>query len=78
MSCFGCEVKEIAGQTDVDQLIREQLSVEIDRAAAAIVEKRIARCEACPFRSKHTCTKCGCYYKFRANLASKACPVHYW
>lgn len=78
MTCKGCDVKEQASETDVDELIAEQLSFEIDLADLALVEKRTSICESCPFRSLHTCTKCGCFYKFRANLNHKVCPAGKW
>ncbi|AZP03566.1 hypothetical protein [Jeotgalibaca ciconiae] len=78
MSCKGCDVKEEALAVDVDELIAEQLSFEIHLADEELVKKRVGKCEMCPFRSLHTCTKCGCFYKFRANLVNKECPVGNW
>lgn len=78
MACVGCEIKEEAQKYDVEALIAEQLQLEGNLAEAALVEKRVAICENCDFHSKHTCTKCGCFYKFRANLAIKNCPENKW
>ncbi|KAF1296229.1 hypothetical protein BAU15_10620 [Enterococcus sp. JM4C] len=78
MACVGCEIKEEAAQVDVEALIEEQLSLETNLVEAHILEKRLEICSACPFRVGTTCGKCGCYYKFRANLANKDCPAHYW
>ena len=78
MGCVGCELKAEAMEVDVDQLIEEQLGLEIDLVAAEIREQRVAQCLECPFRSLHTCVKCGCYYKFRASLAHKQCPAGKW
>ncbi|WP_375270056.1 DUF6171 family protein [Enterococcus sp. DIV0212c] len=41
-------------------------------------EKRIKLCETCPFRVAHTCSKCGCFFEFRASLSDKNCPVGHW
>ena len=78
MTCKGCDVKETAATVDVEALIEEQLAIENDLAALKVVQSRIKICEACPFRSNHTCTKCGCFYKFRANLSKKYCPAGMW
>lgn len=78
MSCKGCEIKEEAALFDVDALIQEQLSLEIDLVSEDLLAKRLKQCETCPFRSNHTCTKCGCFYQFRANLAMKTCPDGRW
>ena len=76
--CIGCDVKETAEAFDVEQLIEEQLALELDLASADVVESRVAICKTCPFRLEETCGKCGCYYRFRANLANKECPVKRW
>ncbi|MBV6373303.1 DUF6171 family protein [Enterococcus casseliflavus] len=80
MTCKGCEVKDaaVAAQEDIESLIAEQLSLESDLASREIVSRRIAVCETCPLRLNHTCTKCGCFYRFRANLAKKNCPAGMW
>ncbi|AYJ43851.1 MULTISPECIES: DUF6171 family protein [Enterococcus] len=80
MTCKGCEVKDAAAaaQEDIESLIAEQLSLESDLASPEIVSRRIAVCETCPLRLNHTCTKCGCFYRFRANLAKKNCPAGMW
>jgi hypothetical protein len=78
MTCKGCDIKETAVATDVEALIAEQLAIESNLAVLEVVKHRITICEACTFRSQHTCTKCGCFYKFRANLAKKNCPAGMW
>lgn len=80
MTCKGCDIKDEAAAVSgtIDLLIAEQLEVEIDLAAPEVAASRIAICETCPFRINHTCSKCGCFYKFRANLAHKTCPVGNW
>jgi hypothetical protein len=78
MTCKGCDVKEIAANVDVEALIAEQLELERNLASFEIAQARITICETCPFRANHTCTKCGCYYKFRANLSNKTCPAGMW
>ncbi|MFC4698330.1 DUF6171 family protein [Enterococcus aquimarinus] len=78
MSCKGCDIKEEAASFDVEALIAEQLSVEVDLVSEEILVQRLQKCEQCPFKSNHTCTKCGCFYKFRANLAIKNCPNGQW
>lgn len=71
-------MKEAAIGVNVQVLIAEQLSLELNIAEPEEVERRIKVCMNCPFRSQHTCTKCGCYYEFRAHLATKQCPVGMW
>ena len=78
MACVGCEIKEMAAQVDVAELIQAQLSLEVNLVSAEILAERLTTCESCPFRSGHTCGKCGCFYEFRANLANKNCPAHFW
>lgn len=78
MTCTRCDIKEEAAQVDIDLLIEEQLSLEINLVDEKIRLQRIKICEACPFRQGKTCGKCGCFYKFRANLANKECPAHFW
>lgn len=78
MTCIGCDIKEAAAKMDVDQLIEEQLSLELNLVVSEERVRRVTICETCPFRTGHTCGKCGCFYKFRANLAYKDCPVGYW
>lgn len=78
MVCVGCEIKEDAASFDVEQLIQDQLELEIDLVASDLLSTRLKQCEDCPFRSNHTCTKCGCFYKFRANLQHKSCPDGRW
>lgn len=78
MSCKGCEVKEEAGAVDVALLIEEQLAVETNLAPQTVVDHRVQICQQCPYRLQQTCTKCGCYYEFRANLNNKNCPVNQW
>jgi len=78
MGCKGCEVKESARNVDVQLLIQEQLALEPVHLAPEVVARRIATCEKCSARSFHTCTKCGCYYAFRAHLAQKECPQGLW
>lgn len=78
MSCKGCDIQEEARNLDVKSLIEEQLSLEIDLVDPSLLEKRLEKCENCPFKSLHTCTVCGCFYEFRANLAIKSCPKGFW
>lgn len=78
MSCKGCERTTALAQLDVEELVREQLTLERDLVAEAEWQQRIQQCESCPFRAEHTCQKCGCFYKFRTALATKSCPVGRW
>ncbi|MBP1046115.1 hypothetical protein I6N96_07455 [Enterococcus sp. BWM-S5] len=78
MSCTRCDIQREVEQTDVEQLILEQLMVEPMVVSDLIRQQRISFCESCPKRSAHTCTSCGCYYKFRASLPSKSCPIGQW
>nr|WP_207696383.1 DUF6171 family protein [Enterococcus sp. DIV0212c]MBO1354958.1 hypothetical protein [Enterococcus sp. DIV0212c] len=78
MSCIGCEIKGSAANLNVKQLIEEQLLVETNLAEEQTKEKRIKLCETCPFRVAHTCSKCGCFFEFRASLSDKNCPVGHW
>ncbi|WP_348920294.1 DUF6171 family protein [Enterococcus rotai] len=78
MSCLGCEIKETTVNIDVQQIIAEQLLVESHLAGTAMKEQRMKMCESCPFKVEHTCSKCGCFYEFRASLAEKKCPIGNW
>ncbi|MDU5336515.1 DUF6171 family protein [Enterococcus sp.] len=78
MACIGCEIKEEAQNMDIQALIEEQLALEQHLAPEKLFQQRIQTCEQCPFRSLHTCTKCGCFYEFRAHLANKKCPAARW
>lgn len=78
MSCVRCEEQLKATVVDVEQLIAEQLSLETGKVSDAVRKYRTDFCEVCPKRSGHTCTSCGCYYKFRASLPSKHCPIGKW
>ncbi|WP_312499814.1 DUF6171 family protein [Enterococcus sp.] len=80
MTCKGCDIKDTAAAAseNIDALIAEQLELEIDLALPEVAARRVAICEGCPLRINHTCSKCGCFYKFRANLAHKDCPVGNW
>jgi hypothetical protein len=78
MACVGCEIKGNLAKIDVEQLIKEQLELEVDIVSDSVLKERVFKCEICPFRSGHTCAKCGCFYKFRANLGFKKCPDNRW
>ena len=78
MICIGCEIKEEVKSLNVENLITEQLELEQNLADEQTIKRRLAICEICPKRSFHTCTKCGCFCKFRASLAEKNCPQAKW
>lgn len=78
MSCLGCKRQLEAAKIDVEQLIVEQLALEPVVVSDEVQQKRIVLCEKCPKRSAHTCTSCGCYYRFRAALPNKRCPIGRW
>lgn len=80
MACKGCEIKEQAKSAEkvIKELIAEQLLVEKELVSPEISNKRVFICQNCPSRLNYTCTKCGCYYEFRANLAIKSCPLGKW
>ncbi len=78
MTCRGCQPKEAAREADVQALIQEQLALEPNHLSETEAGERQAICRKCPHRSLHTCTKCGCYYEFRAYLPQKDCPQNRW
>lgn len=78
MICRGCQPREVARNVDVKELINEQLTLEAACLPETEVRKRTEICQKCPYRSLHTCTKCGCYYEFRAHLPQKDCPQARW
>lgn len=78
MSCKTCDNQHGASLLDVDQLVAEQLAVESDLATEKQCQERLQICFDCPFLAQHTCTKCGCFVKFRAALRLKGCPVKKW
>ena len=44
MSCKGCDIKEEAASFDVEALIAEQLSVEVDLVSEEILVQRLQKC----------------------------------
>lgn len=76
--CFGCDAKEEVKKIDIEQLIEEQLSLEIDLVSEEEWVKRQGVCLKCPFRIEETCQKCGCFYRFRTALSMKNCPEDKW
>lgn len=76
--CISCDIKEKAREMDVAALIAEQLSMETNLVDESTYVQRVAKCENCVARSLHTCTKCGCFYAFRARISIKSCPVGHW
>lgn len=78
MTCIGCDNKDQLATSAVEQIIKEQLELEVNLVTEAMLQRRLASCESCSFRSNHTCTKCGCFYQFRANLTTKNCPEKRW
>ncbi|WP_086350687.1 DUF6171 family protein [Candidatus Enterococcus clewellii] len=78
MGCVRCEQQQAAQAVDVEQLIMEQLALEPMIVSAEIRQQRMNCCESCSMRVNDTCTGCGCYYKFRASLPSKRCPIGNW
>jgi len=78
MACVGCEIKEQVGRLDVEALVREQLSFEIDLAQVEVRDQRLSICEQCEYLNQHTCGKCGCFVRFRASLVKKSCPDRKW
>lgn len=78
MTCRGCQPKEEAANADVSAIVSEMLALEPVHLAKKVAQARVSVCETCPHRSLHTCTKCGCYYEFRAYLPQKDCPAGRW
>ncbi|AYV69473.1 MULTISPECIES: DUF6171 family protein [Niallia] len=78
MACVGCELKEQVSQLDVDALVQEQLSFEVDLAREEIRDLRLSICVQCEHLNQHTCGKCGCFVRFRASLDKKSCPDKKW
>ncbi|AIM25479.1 DUF6171 family protein [Melissococcus plutonius] len=78
IGCKNCDRLQSFDQKVVDALIDEQLSLEIDLANQEIVKQRLTICNQCSFKVENTCTKCGCYCRFRASLKHKKCPMDYW
>ncbi|MGN8842712.1 DUF6171 family protein [Niallia sp. HCP3S3_B10] len=78
MACVGCEIKEQVSRLDVEALVQEQLSFEIDLAQEEVRDQRLSICEQCKHLNQHTCGKCGCFVRFRASLDKKNCPDRKW
>lgn len=76
--CFGCDTKEQLLNMDVKQLIEDQLALEIDKVSDEVWQHRQSICQRCPLRNQETCSKCGCFYRFRTALNHKKCPVGRW
>ena len=43
-------------------------------------QRRMDMCQVCEFydKSKHRCTKCGCYMKYKVTFKSSECPIDKW
>lgn len=78
MSCKDCERQAAFLATDIEALVNEQLALEINLVSENEWRKRQLICESCPYRQEHTCSVCGCFYKFRTALSTKHCPMNYW
>ncbi len=78
MACKTCDRMEELAQTSIEELIDEQLSFESKLADKEVIETRLAKCQVCPFLQEATCSKCGCFARFRASLPMKKCPIGYW
>lgn len=77
-NCFGCDYKDELINLNIIALVDEQLELEIDKVNAEEWEKRQRICRECPFRLNETCSKCGCFYRFRTALKNKQCPINNW
>ncbi|MCU9612621.1 DUF6171 family protein [Caldibacillus lycopersici] len=78
MVCVGCRIKEQVAQLNVDELVIEQLSLEADVLSDEERDERLSICQNCNYLLNHTCSKCGCFVKFRASLPYKSCPIGQW
>jgi len=76
--CPGCGHKKDVSDREIEKLISEQLTLEIDLVTEDIRDKRLAICGECPELLGYTCLKCGCFAKFRASLIHKRCPAEKW
>lgn len=45
---------------------------------ASTVSKRLLVCEHCEHKSGIRCTKCGCFIRLKAALATSRCPIGKW
>jgi hypothetical protein len=48
------------------------------KASAEVVEQRKEICNSCEFLNNDKCSKCGCRYKLKIQLATEKCPVSKW
>jgi hypothetical protein len=48
------------------------------KATEDVVEKRKAICQGCEFLQNDRCSKCGCRYKLKIQLATESCPISKW
>ncbi len=78
MACFGCQHKQILSELDVEALVEEQLLLEPNQVSILVRNQRLVVCGTCSQLLQHTCSKCGCFIKFRASLAGKECPLKKW
>jgi len=77
-NCPGCRNKKDVSAWEIENLISEQLTLEIDLVTKDIRDDRLAICGECPDLLGYTCLKCGCFAKFRASLVYKSCPARKW
>lgn len=78
MACRGCQHKLVLSELDVEALVEEQLLLEPNQVSTSIRNQRLAVCNKCSQLLHHTCSKCGCFVKFRAHLTNKGCPLKKW
>ena len=78
MSCKTCDRMQEYAEMDIEGIIDEQLSLEINLADSDTIANRLSICQECPFLKEHTCLQCGCFVRLRASMVIKKCPMTYW
>ena len=74
--CPRCLLRQAPGGEALAETIRQAIEAlpEENRADAALVERRLALCQACPRLSAGLCALCGCYVEYRAAQRNRRCP----
>ncbi len=74
--CVKCLIRELPDEKDLHKAIQELLEQmdPCEKADSTLYEKRLSACGECPYLSRGTCGKCGCYVELRCAKRRLSCP----
>ncbi len=78
--CRRCLTRELAGQEEIYQTIREYVdNLDSDiKADRELYEGRLEVCRECEMLLQGMCRSCGCYVELRAAVGKNVCPRKKW